>query len=233
VNNVPYTLTRISTIVRTVANGTTITKTFTVRTARDSEGRTYSETQQTLHIRADGQPVDLDNYFVSDPIARTNIKWDKCTKIVYVTHMPDSDTAQHRSHPMQVPDVDAARQPQVVRSTQQATREDLGVRTIAGIEASGTRTTGIIRKGDWGNDQPLTIVTENWMSLVFGRATVVAQSVRSQPTVVQEVPTPPTQWSSPDGVNQPSRLRPLNRAIRLTAAHGVGVPMAGASKPSI
>lgn len=47
------------------------------------------------------------------------------------------------------------------------TREDLGVRTIAGIEAKGARTTGIIPAGEQGNDQPLTIVTENWMSTQY------------------------------------------------------------------
>jgi VCBS repeat-containing protein len=156
-NNVPYTLTRTSTLVQTLANGTTITRTFTVKTARDSEGGTYSETQQTLHVRADGQPVDWVHYFVSDPVARTNINWDSHTQIATVTHMPDP----------KVPDVDTARQPQAGRPTQQVTREDLGVRTIAGIEAKGTRTTGTIPAGDQGNDRPLTIVTDNWMSTQY------------------------------------------------------------------
>jgi hypothetical protein len=163
-NNVPYTLTRTSTIVQTLANRTTITRTFVVKTARDSEGRTYSETQQILHVRADGQPVDWVHYFVSDPVARTNINWDNRTKIVNVTHMPNPETG---TQPAQVPDLDAARQPQAVRPTQQVTREDLGFRTIAGIETKGVRTTGIIPAGEQGNDQPLTIVTESWMSTQY------------------------------------------------------------------
>jgi hypothetical protein len=153
-NNVPYTLTRTSTIVRTLANGATITRTFIVKSARDSEGRTYSETQQTLPVRANGQPVDWIHYSVSDPVARTNTNWDNRTKIANVTHM-------------RIPAVDAARQPQAVRPAQQVTREDLGVRTIAGVEAQGTRTTGIIPADEQGNGRPLTIVTENWTSTQY------------------------------------------------------------------
>jgi hypothetical protein len=166
-NNLPYTLTRTTTIVHRLANGTIITRTFTAKMAWDSEGRTYDEIQETLHIRADGQPVDSDTYFVSDPVARTNVKWDKRTKIAIVTHWTNSGTLQHRTQSMQVPDVDKARQPQGVISTQQVTTEDLGVRTIAGIEAQGTRTTGVIPAGDVGNDQPLSIVTENWTSTQY------------------------------------------------------------------
>lgn len=117
-NNVPWTLTRTSTIVQTLANGATITRTFTVKEARDSEGRTYSKTQQTLHVRADGQPVDWVTYNVFDPVARTRITWENRTKIANVTHMPAPETMQQRTQPMQVPDVDAARQPQAVRPTQ-------------------------------------------------------------------------------------------------------------------
>jgi hypothetical protein len=153
-NNVPYTLTSTTTIVQTLANGTTITRTFTQKMARDSEGRTYSETQQTLHVRADGQPIDLVSYNVFDPVARKRISWENRTKIANVTHMPTPETMQDRTQPMQVPDGDAARQPQVGRPTEQQTSEDLGVRTIAGIEAKGTRNTGVIPAGDQGNDRP-------------------------------------------------------------------------------
>lgn len=153
-NNLPWTLNRTTTIVQTLADGTTITRTFTAKEARDSEGRTYGEVHQTFHIRADGQPTDLVAYSVSDPAARTNTNWGNNSKIASVTHM-------------QVPGVDAARQPRVVRRTQHQTTEDLGVRTIAGIEAKGTHTTGIMPAGDQGNDRPLTIVRESWVSTQY------------------------------------------------------------------
>ena len=153
-NNVPYTLNRITTVVQTLANGATITTTSTTKTSHDSDGRTYDETQRTLHFGADGQPFDVITYFVSDPVGRTKISWDNRTKIANVTQM-------------QVLDVNAARKPPAGRPTQQQTREDLGVRTIAGIEAKGTRATGVIPAGDLGNDRPLTRVTETWTSTQY------------------------------------------------------------------
>jgi hypothetical protein len=156
-NNLPFTLNRTTTIVQTLADATTITRTFTVKTARDSDGRTYSKMQQTLHLGPDGQPVDWVTYHVFDPVARTRISWENRTKIANVTPVPAPE----------VPDVDAARQSRVGRPTQQQTREDLGVRTIAGVKAKGTRATGVIPAGDQGNDRPLTIVTENWVSTQY------------------------------------------------------------------
>lgn len=156
-NDFPFLLHRTITIVQTVADGTTITRTFTIETARDSKDRTFSETRQTLHVRADGKPVDLVTYSVFDPDARTRISWDSRTKIASVTHMPLP----------KLPDVDATQHPRVGRPTQHQTRVDLGVRTIAGIETEGTRATGVIPTGDQGNDRPLTIVTEKWMSTKY------------------------------------------------------------------
>jgi hypothetical protein len=41
-------------------------------------------------------------------------------------------------------------------------REDLGVRTIAGVEAHGTRTIQTIPPGDEGNELALVITHETW-----------------------------------------------------------------------
>jgi hypothetical protein len=54
----PYTLTRTSTTVQTLADGTTITQTRTEKMARDSQGRGYNETRQTQPFGPDGQPFD-------------------------------------------------------------------------------------------------------------------------------------------------------------------------------
>jgi hypothetical protein len=158
-NYVPYTLIRTTTVVQTLADGTTITRTFTAKNARDSEGRTYSETEQILHVRADGQPVDLVAHSFSDPVAGKVVNWNNNSKIATVTH--------ETLLPAQVPDGDAARQPKVAYPTEHQTSEDLGVRTIAGVEAKGTRRTGIIPVGEFGNDRPLTIVTEDWVSTQY------------------------------------------------------------------
>ena len=46
--------------------------------------------------------------------------------------------------------------------------EDLGARTINGIDAKGRRTTETFPAGSFGNDQPLTVSHEVWMSPELG-----------------------------------------------------------------
>ena len=46
----------------------------------------------------------------------------------------------------------------------QSTKEDLGQQTVQGVTATGTRTTTTIPAGAIGNEQPITIVSEEWFS---------------------------------------------------------------------
>lgn len=43
-------------------------------------------------------------------------------------------------------------------------KEDLGQQTIEGVTANGTRTTTVVPAGAIGNEQPITIVSEQWFS---------------------------------------------------------------------
>lgn len=49
-------------------------------------------------------------------------------------------------------------------ATEPATSEDLGQQTIEGVVARGTRSTRVIPAGGIGNEQPITIVSEEWFS---------------------------------------------------------------------
>jgi hypothetical protein len=46
----------------------------------------------------------------------------------------------------------------------ESTKEDLGQQSIEGVAANGTRTTTMIAAGTIGNEQPITIVSEQWFS---------------------------------------------------------------------
>ena len=46
----------------------------------------------------------------------------------------------------------------------ETTKEDLGQQSIEGVAANGTRTTTVIAAGAIGNEQPITIVSEQWFS---------------------------------------------------------------------
>jgi hypothetical protein len=88
----PYTLSRKTSFVQKLADGTTISRTTTSREARDSQGRTYHENQ----MEGMGGPahVNLVTYTVFDPIARVNINWNSQNKEANVFHMPEPKPRQ-------------------------------------------------------------------------------------------------------------------------------------------
>jgi hypothetical protein len=45
-----------------------------------------------------------------------------------------------------------------------ATKEDLGQQVIEGVTARGTRTTTVIPAGAIGNELPITVTSEEWLS---------------------------------------------------------------------
>jgi YD repeat-containing protein len=167
-NKAPFTLTRTTTTVQTLADGTTLTHTSTTKQAYDSQGRSYAETRQMEPVGPDSQPDEWVHAFITDPVTHTHITWDSRTKIANVTHMPEPQIMHPVTVPEQLPRAAVVHQPPVVRPHPQMTREDLGFRTIAGIQATGSRTTQIIPTGEQGNDRPLTIATEYWRATEYG-----------------------------------------------------------------
>jgi hypothetical protein len=49
-------------------------------------------------------------------------------------------------------------------TTSPATTEDLGEQVVEGVMAKGTRTTTVIPAGAIGNEQPITVTSEEWFS---------------------------------------------------------------------
>ncbi len=155
----PYTATRKTTRVQTLANGTTITHVTTVKEARDSQGRTYRATQLETPGNEQGQPMII--YMVFDPVNRTTMNWSSNGKQVILRHIPEP-------HPISMPD--GATQPPrtqvpVPRMNKSDFQiEDLGAKTIDGFEVTGQRFTRTIPAGQDGNDQPIVVTQETWTS---------------------------------------------------------------------
>ncbi len=155
----PYTATRKTTRVQKLADGTTITTENTTKEARDSNGRTYHENQIKPFGGAGQAEFSVIN--VIDPVSRIQMNWTTNQKEVTVFHMREPGQIK------QVQQTAAVTQPQppaikVVQTKPEM--EDLGIKTIAGLEAKGTRVTRVIPAGREGNDRPLTITSENWFS---------------------------------------------------------------------
>ena len=164
----PYTANQKTTTIQTLANGTTITRETNSRQARDSSGRSFRENAIDFPM-VDGETHKQSMFNVFDPVNRITINWSSQSKEAVVFHMADPTQIRHvqlpPSQPIPVPVpvtgiVAAGSNGGQVRPT----HEDLGTRTINGLEAKGTRVTTTYPVGRVGNDQPLTVTHETWMS---------------------------------------------------------------------
>ena len=194
----PYTKELKTTSVQTLANGTTITHTRSQVNARDSQGRTYS----TMQIGSEMSQNPWTIFRVTDPVARTTTRWDSRTKRATVTpQLPpgasgcwvtepghESIRVMGRSGVPSTRDSTAsvsvsgagsgppAAAPAPARPEMQ---QDLGIKTIAGVEAQGTRLTRTLPAGAVGNDQPLVSTIENWTSKDLGLLRSVSDDPRN------------------------------------------------------
>ena len=176
----PYTATWTEKTVQTLANGTTVTHESTTKFARDSSGRTYTETHQTLPAGSDGQPREMVMYHIFDTVARTTTSWNSTMKEATVTQRSEPTTMQAR--PAQTmaarpaPTVQA--ETPVRRQNSDMQHEDLGTKNIVGVNAKGTRITRVIPAGREGNDGPITTTQETWRSTEYG---ILLMSVNDDP----------------------------------------------------
>lgn len=112
----------------------------------------------------------LDMFNISDPVSRVYISWGSNLKVVYVTHMqepaqiPQVKTPQPPPIPLSAPPPVSQRPVQPVPDQLRQEIEKLGTRTINGIEAEGARRTRIIPVGSEGNDRPIAVTSETWIS---------------------------------------------------------------------
>jgi len=170
----PYSAVRKTTRVQKLANGVTITHETSSREARDSSGRTYRESQPETPQGAEVLPRRVTFYNVFDPVNRIAINWNSSSKEATVSHMPE--LGQARLSPPILPTsapapgtiagavFGTAGEASAPSRPPQLVREDLGLKTINGVEAKGIRTTQTFPAGAVGNDQPFTVTHETWTS---------------------------------------------------------------------
>jgi hypothetical protein len=160
----PFSATVTITRVQKLADGTTITHSSVVKEARDSNGRLYREMLPETSGR------NFTTYSVFDPVGRVTLHWTSNSKQASLMHLPDPSqfSGARWAHGPQSEDrtqADGVASGERFHGDRQpATTESLGSRTIEGLVADGTRTTRIIPAGADGNDQPITITRETWVS---------------------------------------------------------------------
>jgi hypothetical protein len=170
VKGAPYKAEAVTEITQTLADGNRIARKTTSSVSRDGEGRTRREGSLAAlgPLAPHGAPRLV---FIQDPVAGT----------AYVLE-PDTHTARKLSlpgpggkrglrrdgeGPAGGPGMKGrffGRPHEMGEGKWERQTENLGTQTIEGLEATGTRTTVTIPAGAIGNDKPITIVSERWVS---------------------------------------------------------------------
>jgi hypothetical protein len=187
----PYSAEAVTEFVQMLPDGNRITRKTVTRTFRDSEGRTRRE-QTTTNWASGvetttitiGDPV-AGVSFILEPETRTAYREQHI--VAMPRTVPPSGMGSRGGgggggggragvvSPVPTPSERAAADIAVaggrggragfkVASDAAPATEQLGQQTIEGVLAEGTRTTTVIPAGAIGNDQPITVVSEQWFS---------------------------------------------------------------------
>ncbi len=167
----PYTIKIKSTLEQRLPDGNTIRGYMHTMQVRDSKGKTMSQFGQGCYLDRDGKPTPQMSVSVADPENKTSENWvigDRFgnDKTAHIRHIPPPKPARRLSPEELAAQRKLNQERQPPRS--EFKTEELGTRTIAGITATGTRSTRTIPAGEEGNELPLVVVTENWFSKELG-----------------------------------------------------------------
>jgi len=153
VTGAPMTATIDVTHDTTLADGNTIHTDNQSTEYRDSQGRVRRELPFKLVTPSTGA-VEGTMIMIMDPVAGKR----------YMLN-PQKKTAHEMPlHPPRPPRMDANGEPPAGPDQANVTTEQLGTRTILGLQAQGTRVTRTIPAGQIGNAKPISVVTERWVS---------------------------------------------------------------------
>ena len=184
----PYSAVAVLESKQALADGNSINRQTHTNIYRDSQGRTRREMNFPAvgPLAATGAPKTVISIF--DPVASTAYRLHPDTKTA--EQMPGRKGGKNGAGDLQAK-FEARVQKQIADGTLR--KEDLGVQTINGISAQGTRYTHTIPAGQMGNERDIVVTSERWYSpdlqIVvkathndprFGQTTYMVTSVQRQ-----------------------------------------------------
>jgi hypothetical protein len=173
----PFSATTKTAFEQTLGDGNRIHNETRGFQARDSSGRTRTETVEQCLIGEDGQPHPQVRVEVDDPATQTDLEWhtgEDAQKVVQVLHRP----APRKMTPEDMAEMQRRMKLDEIRQKSESesrTEEKLGTRNLNGISAEGYRTTQVIPAGAQGNELPLKTTHEAWMSADTGLTLLVIE----------------------------------------------------------
>jgi hypothetical protein len=170
VTGAPYSGQEVTEETQTLANGNVITHKVQANVYRDGSGRV--RTERTVPVgrmgrggagvqtQAEVSGATRTMVTIRDPVAGTTSELDTGARTAHQMMMPRNRA--NRNFP-----AGGARMGRGANngaSDPNVTTTDLGMQTINGVQATGTRVTRTIPAGQIGNAEPIQIVTETWRS---------------------------------------------------------------------
>jgi hypothetical protein len=163
VTNAPYSALETAQTTQLLANGTQITRNEQTQVYRDSQGRVRTDTTVTPPAGSTVPARTMVTIF--DPVEGSISRLDSQRMVVEKSMLPTRDFTPRgpASRPGGGARADNIGRP-AGAAAPQIQRDDLGTRTIAGVTATGKRTTTTIPAGTVGNSQAMQSVHETWIS---------------------------------------------------------------------
>lgn len=153
--NAPFTATRVTRLETRLQNGSVMQHEFREMVTRNAHGQLYLRATPVL---ADALATPRQQFVLADPAAGTVSEWQTGVSSGVTQKIPAS---RHLDiHIFSSQSALTARPPKNAT----VSTEDLGKQQIAGLEATGTRTTVILPANVIGNTDPLRVVHEVWIS---------------------------------------------------------------------
>jgi hypothetical protein len=161
VTGLPYMADEFTETTEILRDGNRITHKSMTKVFRDGEGRTRRE---VYRINSQGVPDDSPNYVdIFDPV--TGVSYDLNPRTQTAQKREDRVATSRKSANPTGPTAqqrNVQARPESIRQERQS--ESLGSQVIEGLNAEGKRYTTVYPAGAIGNEQPLEIVTEVWIS---------------------------------------------------------------------
>jgi len=157
VTGAPMTATVSVTHDQTLSDGNTIHTDNQSTEYRDSQGRVRREVPFKLATPATGA-TEGTMIIIMDPVAGKRYMLNPQKKTAHAMPLhPPGERAGTRGGP-------DGPEPMWKSAGNDVTTEQLGTKTILGLQATGTRVTRTIPAGQIGNTKPISVVTERWVS---------------------------------------------------------------------
>jgi hypothetical protein len=172
VKSLPFSATETTTRDQNLSDGTVIKSTVEVLLARDSNGQMRAESTLKPDASGASQGRIVTLWNPNDGKAITWISGNPSATFASVTHLPESQLDNFLSTLAAAP-ASAPRAPlqrsltaplASARDSASLQTESLPEQSIAGVQASGTRSTQVIPAGTVDNDRDFTVVSETWTS---------------------------------------------------------------------